>query len=413
MGDSYGNRIYEVIDRADYSELGAIRVASENETQFGEVLTAGRTPIIELNSSYGTSVLRDLVTETGSGAVTNSTGSINVATGATASSTAQLTSAEIGRYIPGYGAQIGLGILIPTAATGEQQALWGGIGEDEDNGVYFGQDASGLFVAIEKGGVFVEKVYQADWNQDKLNGKGRSGYTLDVTEGVIFQIEFTWYGFGQILFGVVGIIQDSNGFERQHFIPCHSVKMDGVSLQTPNLRVFANVENGATAADYSLSVGGRQYSIVGTYIPKVRFCSEFRASTSTSTTRIPLVSFRRKSGFGDRSIKLQGFDAIVGSSPCLVQVVLDGTLTDATFDTPRGHAADEQALESDYQATAISGGTLIWQQLVAAGSNINKGVLAASNVDFDIPNGQTVSFCVRTVSSTGTIILTGRCTEEW
>ena len=37
-----------------------VAVAGGAVSQFGEVLTAQRTPIIELNSSYGTSALRDV-----------------------------------------------------------------------------------------------------------------------------------------------------------------------------------------------------------------------------------------------------------------------------------------------------------------------------------------------------------------
>ena len=108
----------ENIYTSSYKNLRAIRVMAENETQFGEFLVATRTPILELNSSYGVSRLRDVTTTTGSGSVADGTGTIDVSTGTTASSTARLDSAEVGRYMPGYGAQIGIGVLLETDREG-------------------------------------------------------------------------------------------------------------------------------------------------------------------------------------------------------------------------------------------------------------------------------------------------------
>lgn len=389
----------------------SLTVNSRNETQFGENLVGFRTPIIELNSSYGTSALRDDITLTGSGSITPASGELLLSTGATASSTARLEAAEIGRYIPGYGAQIGIGVRVPQDPTGNQVARWGGEGADGQNGFYFKQTASGLFAVIEKDGAETE-IAQADWNIDKLDGTGDSGITLDLTIGTIFQIEFTWYGYGQILFGIIAI--QPADIARQQFIPCHSVKVEGAtSITSPNLRVFAEVDNGGDASDLSIDVGGRQYSVIGQYIPKFRFTGEFRGSTSTSTTVIPLISFRRKDDYSDRSIKLQGYDVIASGSDHILQIRIGGTLTNESFGTPRDHTADETALEADYQATAITGGVVVWEQYVASGANANKGDLSRDRVDFDIPNGDIVTLCIRTDAGTGTIKSCFRLREEW
>lgn len=395
------------------SGFGALRTRPANSSQFGEALTVSRTPILELNSSYGFSALRDLSVLSGSGSITQSASTINVNTGTTADSTARLSSAEIGRYIPGYGAEIGVGMLMPELPVGEQQAIWGGIGQNDDNGLYFGIDATGYFVATERGGV-VTKTYQQDWNLDRLDGLGRSGFQIDVTAGQIFQIQFTWYGFGQLLFGIIGIVQTQSGFFVQDFIPCHSIKMDGqTSLQTPNLRVFAEVSNGATASNLTARVGGRQYSVVGNYIPKYRFTSDWRAATATDTTVIPLVAFRRKVNFGDRSIKLQGFDAVATGTNHIIEARVNATITGGTWGTPSNHTAAETALESNRTATAVSGGIVIWQSLVSASLGNQAGNLAGEALDFDVPNGQSIALCARTTTGTGTLASAFRMREEW
>lgn len=59
----------------------SVRVVNENRSQFGETVVVNRTPVIELNSSYGTSLLRDIEILTGSATVTPSNGKIALSTG--------------------------------------------------------------------------------------------------------------------------------------------------------------------------------------------------------------------------------------------------------------------------------------------------------------------------------------------
>lgn len=289
---SWDRRLFETfIDEAEsdgiYSQQRrAIRVFNENQSQFGEDLVVSRTPIIELNSNYGISLLRDDTDTSGSATITSSNGEIVLSTGTTANSEASLYSAEIGRYIP-------------------------------------------------------------------------------------------------------------------------------ASVVTPNLRIFAEINNNDDAEDLTAYVGGRQFSIIGTYVPKYRFTGDFRGSVNTTTTPVPLVSFRRKSDFNNRSVKLQSYDTIATSANCFIEIRVGGTLTGASFGTPTDAIAAETALESDKSATAISGGTVVWTGIVAAGTNINNSSLASQDVDLDIPNGNTVSLCARTITGTGSIVSGFNLREEW
>lgn len=395
-----------------------VRTINENQSQFGETRTVNRTPVIELDSSYGTSMLRDIETVSGSGTIISSEGKITLSTGTTANSTSILDSAEVGRYMPGFSAEIGIGVRLPSLPSGNQSALWGGLSYNNENGFYFGIDATGLYVARISGGVEDTKFYQENFNIDKLNGSGISKYNINVTDGIIYQIDFTWYGYGQILFGIVGILPDNenvNGRNKiQKFIPCHSMQIKGsVSTFSPNLKIHAEIGNGTDATNYSMDVGGRQYSIVGEYDAKYRYTNDFRGSTNTSTTVSPLISFTRKEEFRDRSIKLEGFDIIAATEPCIVEVIVNGTLTGASFGTPTDHTASETALVSDTSATAISGGMVVWQQLIDAGTNKNSAELATNDVAFDIPNNALVTLAIRTISGTGTAVSSFRLREEW
>lgn len=397
-------------------ETDAIRVQAENSSQFGEFITVSRTPIIELNSAYGTSAIRDIVTTAGSGAKDDvngsiTTGEIELSTGTTASSSVLLESAEVARYIPGYSAELGIGARLPTAPTGEQVARWGGRTFEGNDGFYFIYDATGLGICRQKAGT-ENIVYQSSWNFDKLDGTGPSGITLDLTLGHIFQIDYTWYGYGGIRFSVV----DTLG-EFQRPIPVHYIAGDdvvGTTIEDPSLQIFAEVENGATTSDYTMYVGGRQYSIVGKYVPKYRFTGDTRAGVTVGTTLLPLISFREKTGYQNRSVKLREFNGVnTGSATARMVIILDGTLTGASWGTPTNYTAAETALEVDKSATAISGGNVLWQgSLITGGVGTAVG-LGGADVDLDLPAASTITLCAQTFSSTTTLQSGLIMQEEW
>jgi len=380
----------------------------ETLSQFGELITTERTPIIELNSSYGTSLLRDVEELTGSATVTAAGGELKLSTGATASSKAHLDSAEAGRYIPGYGAEMGVGVRIPTLPTGNQYAQWGGHDVTENNGYYFGVDATGVYVAIEGGGS-VTKTYQTDWNIDTLDGTGASGVTLDLTDGSIFRIIFTWYGYGQIVFGKISTIDN-----QQQFVPCHQVVPAGsTSIESPNLYVFTEADNGGDASNFVMYVGGRQYSIVGRYRPKFRYTSELRTGVATSTSIAPVVSFRNKTAFLDRSVRIAGMEVKSITEDVVVELRINCSLTNASWQTPTNHTAAETAVESDISATALTNGIVVWSEIFEAGKKNDTNTLAGEAIDIDLPQQQPVTLCVRTLTGTGTVTANFRVQEEW
>lgn len=392
-------------------EQRALRIKQLGDSQFGEFLAVERTPIIELNSSYGTSQLRDAVTtENGATETLAPTGEIQLQTGTNPDGRVIVESAEIGRYIPGFSAEIGLGLRVSDAPTGTQEIRWGGLSPDGNDGLYFLYDADGLAVVrLNNGTESITR--QADWNIDTLDGTGKSKVNLDPSVGKIYQIEFTWYGYGAIVFGIVDTVAGDQDFIRAHRLEAFS----DTSIRSPNLRVFVEVKNGGTTTtNLDVRLGGRQYAIVGKYEPRFRFTGDRRAGRSTSTTVLPLISFLRKDAFNDRSVKLESYSLLNnGNEDAYIEIRLGGTLTGASFGTPSNYTATETALESDTSATAITGGDVVWAgDIVGAGQN-RAPSLAQNKVELDIPNGSVVTLCAATFTGTTTVVSGFRMREEW
>jgi hypothetical protein len=65
------------------------------------------------------------------------------------------------------------------------------------------------------------KIPQSQWNLDKMNGTGPSGYTIDISKMQMAYIDYTWYGAGFIRFGFRAITGD--------IIYCHKIQNNNVN----------------------------------------------------------------------------------------------------------------------------------------------------------------------------------------
>jgi len=396
------------VDASALQQIGVyVRDAGAIASAFNELKVVERTPVIELKSVYGVSALRDITTLTGSAQITNTAGEYRLALTADAADSATLDSAERGRYQAGYSANAGIGIRIPVAPVGTQDAKWGYF--DNSNGFGYGVDAAGLYVFTRRA-TNDTKVYQSSWNTDKLDGTGSSGYDIDLSSGSIFQIEFTWYGYGVIEFSVV-----TTSIRGQVPVVVHrSFPTAQTSVADPNLPVRAYADNGSTATAFDLYVAGRQFSMRGKFDPNRRSTGQYRLSLgSVGATFLPTVSLRRKAAFVTVAAKLSGFD-ILTTEDLVLQIRQNASLTGASYATPSDHAATETAMEADISATAVSGGQVLWEGLVdAAGAGAAASGSASREFDLEIPSTQPVTLCVRTVSGTGTVSAVLRVREEW
>lgn len=384
-----------------------VAVYGPQTSPFSELMTAQRINVFNLSAFYGLSNLRDIQETANGGTIALLEAELRLRTSTTANGRAALFTAERGVYNSGYAAQIGLGVRIPTKPTGNQIAKWGARADGE--GIYFVQDETGLAVARLSNSV--ETLYrQSDWNMDTLDGTGPSGVTFNPADGRVCQIIFTYYGDGQIVWEIAAEV---DGVQRK--IPFHAIKFKGeLSLRNANLPIFAEVDNGGDATSLDLYVHGRQYSIIGDYNPKRRFTGQARGSVATGTTAVPLVTFRTKTGFDNRKVRISGYQVKPATEDVIIEARLNGTLTGATYATPTNHSASETALQADINATAITGGEVVWTDFIESGKNTNSADVSSQNgLELDIPANQPITLCARTLSGTGTIVSHFRMAEDW
>jgi len=153
------------------------------------------------------------------------------------------------RYYPYFPGKSQLVILTGVPGEGKANVRKRGGLFDDLNGLFFefdGLDVNVVRRTDTSGSAVDNKIAQADWNIDTLDGNGKSGILLDASKTNIFMIDFQWLGVGAVRFGV-----DVDGVA----VYCHQINnantLDVAYMSTGSLPVRYEITNTGTAASGS------------------------------------------------------------------------------------------------------------------------------------------------------------------
>jgi hypothetical protein len=281
---------------------------------------------------------------------------------------------------------------------------------NDQNGVFFDRSGSTLYFVRRtyvSGSAVDTPVAQIDWNGDKLDGTGDSGFTVDVTKAQIFWQDFEWLGVGSVRCGFV-----ING----QVIICHTFQnansLTNVYMTTAILPVRYEVENvGSITSNAKLkqicstviSEGGYEKKVA----PLVARMTTVNASITTSF--IPLVSIRLASGRTGAVVIPDIYNVLptaTSSTTFEIALIKNPTLTGASWG-----ATDSANVERDISATALSGGTIIESTYVLSSNQARGTVLGGGDYNWDLQLGATIggtsdiyTVAARTLSGTHSAI---------
>lgn len=215
--------------------------------------------------------------------------SMNLAVTATNGDSATRTSDKYHYYLPGAGTTFILMVALSESSRIGCTREWGAF--DANNGMFFCLDSTGALKIVSRGttsGSLTNVNYnRADWNGDRLDGFGASGFNLDLTKMNTYWSDVQW-GVRQ-RFG----IYDSYGAR----IVCHTLVIANTALQplmlTATLPIAVSIKNTAGTSGSSsirltnamvLTDGGLDY----TYW---RYVHDF-ASVNVTTNNVYCMSVR-------------------------------------------------------------------------------------------------------------------------
>jgi hypothetical protein len=199
----------------------------------------------------------------------------------------------------------------------------------------------------------VRTVAQANWNGDKLDGTGASGYTLDISKAQILFMDFEWLGVGSVRCGFI-----ING----EYIVCHTFNnandISSVYMTTATLPMgYQIISASALAASMKaiccsvVSEGGFEQTSIEHVARRVNATS---ASTIT-TSFYPIASIRLASGALGAVVIPSSYNFLPTTSDNYEIALIKNT----TLTSPSWTAVPSDAnVQFDISATAMTGGTI-------------------------------------------------------
>lgn len=278
------------------------------------------------------------------------------------------------------------------------------------NGVFFERNGTTLNIVRRSyvtGSVVDTAIAQSNWNGDKLDGTGASGYTLDTTKAQIFWMDFEWLGVGSVRCGFV-----ING----QFIVAHTFNhansLSTVYMTTAILPVRYEITNtAATASAGSLKQICSTVISEGGYERRVALytASMTAANTNISTSWVPLVSIRLDPARLDSVVIPDGYSVLpTSSSSATFQIAMfkNATLTGASW-----AQSESDNVEYDISSTALTGGRLIYSNFILSSNQNTGSTNNGAEYNFDLQLGRTLAgvsdiytIAIKTLSGTHTAI---------
>jgi hypothetical protein len=280
---------------------------------------------------------------------------------------------------------------------------------NDSNGVFF-QRIDGTYSFVLRSSTSgspsdARTVNQDDWNGDKLDGTGASGYTLDPSKAQILWMDFEWLGVGSVRCGFI-----ING----EYIVCHTFnnanEITGVYMTTAILPVRYEIKTVTSAVAASMksiccsviSEGGFEQTSIDHVARRTTILG------TIGTTFLPLVSIRLASGRTGAVVLPNRVQVLPTTSQNYeVALIKNPTLTGATW---AATVPSDSNVEFDVAATATTGGTIVQTDYVtSSGSGGVQNTSLPNDYNFDLQLGASIAgvsdiytVAIRTVSGATT-----------
>lgn len=272
---------------------------------------------------------------------------------------------------------------------------------DDYNGIIFQQDGDGTLKFIIRTStsgspVDAEVVTQANWNTDKCNGSGPSGFNFDVTKTQILFIEFQWLGVGRVRVGFVhaGTFIVAHEFYHDNVIPT-------VYMSNPNLPVRCEiVSSGSNPAAYFDQICSTVLS-EGGYVESGQDWATLNTALRTVGTGVttPILAIRLKNTFNTylnrMIVRLSKYSILSTTQSLSVRIIKLPNAAGLTTGTAWVTAGTNSGVEYNIGATAFTGGELLDATYCAASNAAKESLTAVTN-----PNTAKKNYIVQNYTST-------------
>ena len=362
-------------------------------------------PKVLFNSdfAYDTNPLffSSIVVGTGSAVKTAGESSITLSTGgAGAGAGVTFSSKQYFRYEPGKGRFVVLSGILGAQAAGVTSRFGN---YDAKNGMFLEMDGT-LGASVNQrsdtsGTPVDEKILQASWNIDKMDGSGPSGITLHWDKTLVFWIDFQWLGSGRARFGFIvnGMSQAVHDIYNDNFLTVPYMNQGDLPARQEIYNTGAASGAATSKVIVMVVINEGSPELAPSFI---RFTANNASNTVAASGPTPVVSIRPALLFAGNTNRMHNLlellgVACVGGNSAFYQLIYNGVLTGADFAPVDSHSG----MTYDLSATAISGGTILASGYATSGQQMISDMLENVVVPFTLD-------ITGTIADTFTIVCT-------
>jgi hypothetical protein len=309
-------------------------------------------------------------------------------------------------YMPGKSQLALMSFLFDTARenTVKRVGLFG-----EEDGVYFQQAGDGTLQFVIRSSITgsvvdATPIDQDDWNVDKCDGTGASGFNLLIDKTQLFFCDFQWLGVGRLR---VGFVHDGEYIVAHEFY--HSNNISTVYWHNPSLPIRCEIRNTDTAVGTAsmeqicstvMSEGGYREAGVN-FSAYAESISLAKGSPATAKCLIAIKLKDTFNTFPNRTIiRLTDMNLLSNSASVVFELwrlpSASTNITSATWTSANADSTVQYATNVGTNFTT-TGGERFATGFIAA--NNPSGKQAAGGVDISDPVGAKRSYITQNIDS--------------
>ena len=283
-------------------------------------------------------------------------GMVQLSVGGSAGDQVIRQTRRVQRYLPGRASEASFSVILDGVTAGIRTRV--GV-FDTYNGAYFEHNGTDYYCVIRRntaGGVVEERTARADWSDDKMDGTGPSGITINYSNIQMMVIEYEWYGSGQVEWKFV---INNNAFSVHKANHANVHDHTWASYGAFPVRYELTNVTGVTGT-HTMLQGSHSFLTEGTTSLLGRQLSASSPTTgynlATAGTFYPVVAIRLKSTALNSVVVPDEYAAgLLDKTDMFVRVIeRPTTVTGGTWIS----AGSDSPLEYNLTATSYTGGTV-------------------------------------------------------
>jgi len=389
-----------------YSNKYGIVDLKTSPSAYGEIMTVGITPVMQVDFVYGVNT-QTFNSSSLSGKVRTVNSNLCVECSGSAGSYSEVTTKNLFRYRPGQGNGLRFTSIFTTGSEGTVQLY--GVGDSND-GYFIGMSGSNFGILRRSFGVDYWTL-QEDFNLDKIDGSTGTSFQYEPSKGNVFDMQYQWLGYGAITFNI-------ENPETGLFVPFHKIKYPNTST-SPSTQFGSNpvkirVETNENTAIPPVIRGASMMAYLEGMVKYTgpTFSAINEVSAFSSTTNVNIITLRNETTFKGLTNKIPAKTKILtfsceGNKPVVVSVYKNASLSGIPVYTS---VDSDSTFSVTKSVVAFTGGSLVGSFTLS-----KSGQIFIRENDFDqfINPGETLTFAARTVSGgNGDIIFATTWVED-